>query len=262
MTFKIIGNCVLYHDDCKNVLPTIGNMDAVISDPPYEDEAHTLQRRILGKSIGKGKREIINEKSLSFPSITEELRDFVSFWAAANCKGWALFFCQAEAIGAWRDSLIIGGAKFKRAMIWVKPDGMPQYNGQGPAQGYESIATAWCGEGHSKWNGGGRHGVFICNKGEYNGPTLHETQKPIKLMRQLVELFTNPNDIVCDPFMGSGSTGVACVKSGRRFFGIEREEKYYDIACKRIEQAYAQPDLFVEPPAKAEQIDMLENNSK
>lgn len=62
--------------------------------------------------------------------------------------------------------------------------------------------------------------------------------------------------VVLDPFMGSGTTGVACVKLGRKFIGIELEPKYFDIACKRIEQAYKQPDMFIEQPKKAEQVGM------
>ena len=72
-------------------------------------------------------------------------------------------------------------------------------------------------------------------------------------MRELVMLFTNQGDTVLDPFLGSGTTGVACAKLGRSFIGIEMEEKYFDIACKRIEQAYKQSDLFIEPPKKQKQ---------
>ena len=78
---------------------------------------------------------------------------------------------------------------------------------------------------------------------------LHPTQKPVELMLWCLEFFQHSNTIL-DPFMGSGTTGVACARLGRRFIGIEIEPKYFDIACKRIEQAYRQPDLFIERPAK------------
>ena len=71
----------------------------------------------------------------------------------------------------------------------------------------------------------------------------HPTQKPVKLMEWCIQHAPNPAT-VCDPFMGSGTTGVACVRMGLQFVGIERERKYFDIACRRIEQAYAQPRLF------------------
>lgn len=84
----------------------------------------------------------------------------------------------------------------------------------------------------------------------------HPTEKPVSL---ICELLTKcpPSWTILDPFMGSGTTGVACAKLGRSFIGIEIEPKYFDIACKRIEAAYAQGDLFIEPPAKPEQLDGL-----
>ena len=84
----------------------------------------------------------------------------------------------------------------------------------------------------------------------------HPTQKPVALMRWCIEFFPLAGTIL-DPFMGSGTTGVACAKLGRKFIGIEIEPKYFDIACKRIEEAYRQPDLFIEPPAKAMQETLL-----
>lgn len=91
---------------------------------------------------------------------------------------------------------------------------------------------------------------------EANG---HPCPKPLGWMTWLVELASNPWEIVLDPFMGSGTTGVACVKLGRRFIGIEIEPKYFDIACKRIEAACAQPDLFIEtPPSKAVTLSLFE----
>jgi len=80
---------------------------------------------------------------------------------------------------------------------------------------------------------------------------LHPTEKPVGLMRKLLQKTAG---IVLDPFMGSGTTGVACVKLGRKFIGIELDPKYFDIACKRIEEAYKQPDMFIEPSKKAEQL--------
>ena len=68
-----------------------------------------------------------------------------------------------------------------------------------------------------------------------------------------IGLHSSDGETILDPFMGSGTTGVACAKLGRKFIGIELEKKYFDIACQRIEEAYQQPDMFIEPPAKAKQ---------
>lgn len=254
---EVIGSCELYLGDCLQVLPDIEQVDHCITDPPYEAEAHTLQRRLLGKVTGKGKREIVTDKTLTFAPVTDAARKGLADWCAEHVNGWALAFCQAEAVVAWRESFEAAGAKYKRVCVWIKPDGMPQYSGDRPGMGYESIVAAWCGIGKSKWNGGGRHGVFTCNKGEGAGPNLHETQKPIALMRSLVNLFTNPGETVIDPFMGSGTTGVACARMGRKFIGVEIEERYFDIACKRVEDAQRQQDMFIEQPQIMTQEEMI-----
>jgi len=81
----------------------------------------------------------------------------------------------------------------------------------------------------------------------------HPTQKPTGVMEWCIGHLPASTESILDPFMGSGTTGVACAKMGRKFTGIELDERYFDIACRRIEEAYAQPDLFVEPPKPAKQ---------
>jgi DNA modification methylase len=85
----------------------------------------------------------------------------------------------------------------------------------------------------------------------------HPTQKPLALMKWCVDRLPSDAQSVLDPFMGSGTTGVACAKLGRKFIGIEIEPKYFDIACRRIEAAYKQPDMFIERPAPAKQEALL-----
>lgn len=242
---EVIGDCTLYLGDCLQVLPDIDYADHCITDPPYEIEAHTQQRRLLGKTTGKGKREIVTDKALTFAPVTEAIRNGLAEYCAEHINGWALAFCQAEAVQLWRESFEAAGAKYKRACVWIKPDGMPQYSGDRPGMGYESIVTAWCGPGKSEWNGGGKLGVFTYNKGESAGPNLHDTQKPMKLMCELVRLFTKPGQTVVDPFMGSASTGVACMKLQRPFIGIEIDPANYAIAVKRIKDVLKQGDFFI-----------------
>ncbi len=118
---------------------------------------------------------------------------------------------------------------------------MPQLTGDRPAMGYESLVAAHA-PGKSRWNGGGQHGVFVVNKGgdERAG---HPTQKPLALMEKLVRLFTDPGDTILDPFAGSGTTGVAALRMGRRFVGWERDPKYHAIALKRLTAAREQLEL-------------------
>jgi site-specific DNA-methyltransferase (adenine-specific) len=242
--------CIL--GDCREVLPTLDRVDAVVTDPPYEDEAHTLQRRARR---GAG----CATEPLPFDALTEEQREDVCRWAAEACEGWFIAFCQAEAVARWRETIEAAGASYKRSMVWIKPDGQPQYTGDRPGMGYESIVAAWCGDSRSAWNGGGRHGVFTFYKGHNGGGAApHPTTKPLPLMQELVSLFTSHGNTILDPFMGSGTTGIAAVKMGRKFIGIEIEPKYFDIACRRIGDALKQPDLFIEPPAKPRQESWLE----
>ncbi len=248
----IIGDATLYLGDCRDILPTI-RCDHILSDPPYEIEAHGSGRRLLGRSVELKDARVreIEMVPLDFGPMAEDLRRHVCSWGGDSCRGWILAFCQAEAIATWRTAMEAGGVRWRRAMVWIKPDSSPQLSGDRPAQGFESIALGWCGSGASRWNGGGRRGVFIFGKhdhgtGHGGRQNDHPTQKPVLLMRELVALFSIADDLIADPFMGSGTTGVAAIQLGRKFIGIEKEPKYFDIACERIENAQRQDTLFAE----------------
>jgi site-specific DNA-methyltransferase (adenine-specific) len=220
-----------------------------------------------GEMVFGAKRRIridghANPPPVDFDSV-DGLRDEVAAEVVRLSAGWVLLFCTPEGVAPWRDALEAAGARYKRACVWVKPDSAPQFNGQGPAMGAEMFVSAWCGSGFSRWNGGGRRNVFVypCQPPDRTG--LHPTEKPLSLMGELVRLFSNVGDVVLDPFMGIGSTGLAAIKLGRTFIGIEKDPKYFEIACKRIEDAYKQGDLFVSPPEnKPEQMTLLESDRK
>jgi site-specific DNA-methyltransferase (adenine-specific) len=144
-------------------------------------------------------------------------------------------FCQVEAAMRWGDTLRSAGAKPKRIGVWIKPDAMPQFTGDRPGMGYESIVFAHA-PGRCRWNGGGRVGVFSHNKNSNGGgPSPHPTTKPVSLMLELLELFTDPDEVVLDPFAGSATTGVACLRLGRRFIGIEKDAGFYRTALERMQ---------------------------
>lgn len=229
--------------DCRDVLAMLPgkSVDHVITDPPYEIEAHTKQRRSLKDATQKRGATNTGEvrrvdSTLDFPAITPEQRLAASIQFARVSRRWVVVFCQIEAIAAWRVNLETAGLDWIRGGIWRKPDGMPQFTGDRPGQGFESIAIAHP-RGRKRWNGGGRHAVWTVplehSRGG-GGKSEHPTMKPIALMTGLVADFTDPGEIVCDPFTGSGTTGVAALRLGRRFIGIEQSAEYAEIARTRL----------------------------
>lgn len=243
--------------DCRQVFREIEAGVHVITDAPYEQHMHEAKRK---KTYGAQRRirtdGHANPPPVDFSSI-DGLREVVVEPLVKLCGGWFIAFCTPEGIAPWRDALEAAGARYKRACFWTKTDSAPQFNGQGPAFAVEPFVTAWCGKGVSRWNGGGRRNwwTFPTNGTDREG--THPTEKPRALMAEIVSLFTNAGDIVLDPFMGSGTTGIACVQAGRRFIGIENNPKYFELAERRITDALAQADLFVEVPVPAKQEAML-----
>jgi site-specific DNA-methyltransferase (adenine-specific) len=224
----------LYSGDAVTLVPLIGPYDHCITDPPYEADAHTRMRRtravLEGRQVNAG---------VDFAPVTEVQRRLL---AQLRCQ-WILIFCQAEAIARYQALL---GAKYKRALVWDKPDSSPQFTGDRPAMGYESLVCAWGQPGRSHWNAGGKRSVYRHGIRDVD-VRLHPTQKPLPLMRELVRDFTQPGDVVLDPFMGSGSTGVACIEEGRRFVGIEWDARYFRLACERLAATARQGQLFPVP---------------
>ena len=208
------------------------SVDVVITDPPYEAEAHTAQR-MVARAGGR-----LECEPIAFPPITEEQRTESAHQMARLARRWILVFCQVEGAMKWRAALEAGGAVYKRTCQWIKPDGKPQYSGDRPGIGYESIVVCHA-PGRSTWNGGGSHGVFIVNKSG-DPRTGHQTQKPLALMERLVRLFSDQGELIFDPFTGSGSTGVAALRLGRFFCGWEKEHEYVAIARARLSRTLEQ----------------------
>ena len=180
-------------------------------------------------------------KALGFDGITkEQMVQMASAWVNL-AKRWVVFTSEWKFLNSLDEADLL-----VRFGIWRKPDGAPQFTGDRPGTGWEAIAICHR-QGKKRWNGGGKHGVYTWPKGSNNSG--HPTGKPIGLFSDFVQDFTDKGETILDPFMGSGTTGVAAVQMGRKFIGIEREPSYFDIACKRIEQATAQGQIFnFEPP--------------
>ncbi len=236
-----IGRATLYYGDALEIALTLGPVDHVFTDPPYEK----MTQDAIG-SVPKGNLKGASKRlgrKLGFDPI-DEIRDKV-VEIGAQSEGWFIAFCTPEGVGRWADAINESALKYKRACVWVKPDSTPQFNGQGPASGAKMFVCAWAGSGHARWNASGKRGVYThcVNNPERHGE--HPTEKPRRLMSEIIADFSLPEQVILDPFMGSGTTGVAAVRDGRNFIGIEKDPHWFDIACKRIEDAQRQLDMFI-----------------
>ena len=233
----IIGDARLLLGDCMDILPTLGKVDAVITDPPYGENTH---------SNAKSNRSGSGAKAIDFKAIDFKAIDFILDECSRICDGWIIANME------WRH---IAELEFKkhhfyeliRFGVWMKTNPMPQISADRPANGWDGIAYIYPIGKKKVWNGGGCHGNWL-GAVVTNGD--HPTGKPVDMVSSWVTRFTNPKQAILDPFMGSGTTGVAAIQMGRKFIGIEREPKYFEIACKRIEAAYAQGQLFAPEPMK------------
>lgn len=234
---------VIYHDDCRNVLPQIGPVDHVITDPPYSEHVHGKQW--VAAALTKGRARFSGNglhKELGFEHLSDELRAFIAAESARLARRWVQIFSDIEGCYGWRAALSAEGLEYVRTCVWVKPDASPQFTGDRPGSGAEVITLAHP-KGRKRWHGGGKHGVFTHIVNNYGREDrMHPAAKPEPLMRELVTLFTDPGETILDPFMGSGTTLVAAKRLGRRAIGIELEEKYCEIAAKRLAQGAL--DLF------------------
>jgi len=225
MRKKQIGDATIYLADAFTLMPDLGDVDCIITDPPYNAKTHTGARS--AKSLATSQ--------IDFDSISEA--QFIEFCgnAVAQAKRWVVMSC------AWQHAAELEkqGIPLVRLGVWTKKNAAPQFTGDRPGVGWEAIAILHR-EGKKRWNGGGHHAVWACNveHGE------HPTQKPLPLLMDWVTKFTDPGETVLDPFMGSATTGVACLTLGRKFIGIEKRPDYFELACARLAEAYSQPSMF------------------
>jgi hypothetical protein len=220
--------------DCIEAMKAMpdGAVDHIICDPPYDEKTHAgarTQRGCVGKSGGAVIEIPFRSFEASLPAFTGEALRVASRWVVA--------FATLEMMG---DYQVAAGDAWIRAGIWRRTDGAPQFTGDRPAPPGDAIAIMHRA-GRKRWNGGGRHAFWSCGVERDN--RVHPTQKPISLMRDLIRDFTDPGDLILDPFAGSGTTGVAATQLGRRFVGYEIDENYARIANERIAAAAKGQDV-------------------
>jgi site-specific DNA-methyltransferase (adenine-specific) len=218
---QLADGVTLYLGDCREILPSLPKVDAVVTDPPY----------------GINWQPRVNHQD-------QPWKDDVAF----DPRPWL-------ALGQYH--LFWGAQYFARYlphqegwMIWCKRPISSDFSNDD--RSYATAELAWRDWGKAKfmslvWDGGKREGNAD------NRTFCHPAQKPIEIMEWCIRQLPYDAHIITDPFMGSGTTGVAAVKLGRRFIGIEIEPKYFDIACRRISEALKQPDMFIKKPSPAKQ---------
>ena len=223
---EVIGNATLYLGDCLEILPTLPKVDAVVTDPPYG-----INGGRGGSSIERGRGNY--EGAFTAADDTPEYISAVVLKALAHCRWIArsviltpgnknfMLYPQPDGFGCLYQPA--GGG----AQRWGWIDSQPVfYYGESPLQGRQLFPCSFMVTKHDE-----------CDNG-------HPCPKPLSVMKKLVEKASGPDEVVLDPFMGSGTTGVACLWAGRKFIGIEIEEKYYNIAVERITNAQRQSTLF------------------
>ena len=234
-----IGDATLYLGDCRDILPTLGKADAVITDPPYMFSTASA----LGKLNPWA--DMCNA-AVWFSDIMGKCRDRLP--ASGGFVWWFL---------NWRTMPTIQKAAFdinwhiESLLVWDK-----EWIGPGGSKGlrpsYEMVALLCAGD------------VALPNRGlpdiwrhavGSHKPSGHPAEKPVSLLSELVK--QTPAQTILDPFMGSGTTGVAAVGQDRHFIGVEMDPKWFDVACRRIEAAHNQPRLFAEPEPKPVQESLL-----
>jgi len=245
-----IGNTTLYLGDCLEILPQLDKVDAVVTDPPYSSGGFTRGDRTLPTSK-KYQETALKKYFDDFSGDNRDQRSWImwsSIWislALRVSKPGALFclFSDWRQLPATTDALQAGGAIWRGIAVWDKKNARPFPNRFKASAEY----IIWGTNGGKKCDTKDTDAVYLPGVFRYSSPPtgqrIHSTQKPEGLLSQLVQV-AKREEIVLDPFMGSGTTGVACVKQGRKFIGIELSKHYFDITCKRIEQAVSENSLW------------------
>ena len=216
----------LYCDDCLNIMKQIENeyVDLIVTDPPYLIKYKTNRRKNKDHDFCS---EILNDDN------EQLIIDYIRECYRILKNNTAMYmFCNCDKVDFFKQELENAGFKIKNMIIWVKNnwtagDLKAQFGKQ-----YEIIFLV--NKGRKCFNGKRITDVWMFDR--ISGKKqLHQNQKPVDLLKQCILKHSDENDIIFDGFMGSGSTGVACIETGRKFIGVELDKKYFEIAKERIE---------------------------
>jgi site-specific DNA-methyltransferase (adenine-specific) len=232
-----LGPCTLIHGEQSQVIPALLSqgvtVDHVITDPPYAANTHKMAK--TNKSVsGQG------VKLITFGHYTDEQFIDAVQKALSITRGWVVLTCDYMHARLTYDM-----PEFVRFGGWVKTNPMPQISADRPGQGIETVIMLHAGRERKRWNRGGESGVWHHNV--VNKATV-PTEKPLPLILDFVNDFTQEGETVLDSHMGSGTTAIACIKTGRNFIGIEQSKEHFEIAKARIARELVQGNLFTPAP--------------
>ena len=248
---ETIGRAILHLGDCRDVLPTLGKVDVVITSPPYNMSEHPASNLAPGKGLWK-KPDLANgygdyDDAMPLAEYEEWQRKTLSaLWELLNETG-AIFYNhkpRPRARELWTPLCLNPGLPLRQIVIWTRGGGFnfsPCH--YVPTHEWIMVFAKQKFELRSR----GASGVGDVWHFPAAPDSEHPAPFPVKIPATILE--TTGAALALDPFMGSGTTGVAAVQMGRDFIGIEREPAYFDIACRRIEQAQRQGDFFIEGAA-------------
>jgi len=227
----------------------------VITDPPYSAAVHSRSiRRTYLPDVADQPCRKTRAFAFGFDHLTRELCAQYAGEFLRVASRWVATFADVEIDSWWRESF---GDTYVRTGVWVKDRAMPQISGDRPSSRVEHIVIAHR-KGQKRWNArpdGGDSNVWQCpvvaNCNGHRTDRIHTAQKPVEIMLDLVESFTDRNDLILDPFAGSGTTGVAALRLGRRVIVIERDETYAKLCVERMTAEEAGSTLLA---ARAKQV--------
>jgi site-specific DNA-methyltransferase (adenine-specific) len=248
-----IGGATLYLGDCREILPTLGKVDAVVTDPPYSARTHK------GHDLGAAsRRDGADRLPLGYAALSNEDCYALAGLFCDITQGWIVWMHDHTLAPSIHSALSNAGRYVFAPLPYFHAGRSVRLTGDGPSSWTDWITVARTSK-QLRW--GTLPGGYVATDGWNDKARMGG--KPTRLMSCLVTDYSKLGNVVCDPFMGAGTTGVACAREGRRFVGVEIDEVAFDVACRRIEQAQRQADLFVKPVEddaydRARQMDLLE----
>lgn len=229
-----IGRARLFLGDAKQVLPTIGRVAHIITDPPYSERTHAGYDASAKGHAGQGK-DNSNRTMLGYAALKPEEAVALAGLFHSVCDGWVVWMTDhtlAPTIGKALEEL---GRYVFAPLPFYQAGRSVRLSGDGPCSWTDWIMVARTAAQH-RW--GTLRGGYVAGEGWNDKDRMGG--KPTRLMQMMVADYSRRDELVCDPFMGAGTTGVACMKEGREFLGIEIDPESFDKACRRIEEAQRQ----------------------